>query len=142
VTRDLIKEARREGELVGKMKVAIDEMKRHLWRGGVEGNADGNNAEDWILGYKNDNDERTQHYFQWATVQVVGLDLPPILNAIPVKRRITEGDIMDELMETANDLLHNPEIVMMDSGFDSEAAKNSAEKHSTERRLSRRHISN
>ncbi len=131
VTRDLIKEARREGELVGKMKVAIDQTKGHPWTGEVERNADGSNAEDWILGYKNDNDTRTQHYFQWATVQVVGLDVPLILDAIPVKRGMTKGGIVDELMATANDLLHDPEIVMMDAGFDSEAAKNSAEKHST-----------
>lgn len=131
VTRDLIAEARRKGELVGKMKVAIDQTKGHPWTGEVERNADGSNAEDWILGYKNDNDTRTQHYFQWATVQVVGLDVPLILDAIPVKRGMTKGEIVDELMATANDLLHDPEIVMMDAGFDSEAAKNSAEKHST-----------
>lgn len=131
VTRDLIKEARREGELVGKMKVAIDQTKGHPWTGEIERNADGSNAEDWILGYRNDNDTRTQHYFQWATVQVVGLDVPLILDAIPVKRGMTKGEIVDELMATATELLHDPEIVMMDAGFDSEAAKNSAEKHST-----------
>lgn len=131
VTRDLINEARREGELVGKMKVAIDQTKGHPWTGHVERDEDGNNLEPWILGYKNDNDKRPQQYFQWATVQVVGLDVPLILDAIPVKRRMTKGDIVDELMETANDLLHDPEVVMMDAGFDSGAAKNSAEKHET-----------
>jgi putative transposase len=131
MTRDLIKEARREGELVGKMKVAIDQTKGHPWTGEVERNADGSNAEDWILGYKNDNDTRTQYYFQWATIQVVGLDVPLILDAIPVKRGMTKGEIVDELIATANELLHDPEIVMMDAGFDSEAAKNAAEKHST-----------
>jgi len=131
VTRDLIAEARREGEMVGKMKVAIDQTKGHPWTGEVERNEDGSNAEDWILGYKNDNDQRTQHYFQWATVQVVGLDVPLILDAIPVKRGMTKGDIVGELMETANDLLHDPEIVMLDAGFDSEASKNAAEKHDT-----------
>jgi IS4 transposase len=131
VTRDLINEARREGELVGKMKVAIDQTKGHPWTGHVERDEDGNNLESWILGYKNDNDKRPQQYFQWATVQVVGLDVPLILDAIPVKRGMTKGDIVDELMETANDLLHDPEVVMMDAGFDSGAAKNSAEKHGT-----------
>ncbi|WP_152422591.1 hypothetical protein [Natrinema pellirubrum] len=131
VTRDLIAEARRKGELVGKVKVAIDQTKGHPWTGEVVRNADGSNAEDWVLGYKNDNDTRPQHYFQWATVQVVGLDVPLILDAVPVKRGITKGEIVDKLMETANELLHDPEIVMMDAGFDSEAAKNSSEKHST-----------
>jgi IS4 transposase len=131
VTRDLIKEARREGELVGKMKVAIDQTKGHPWTGHVERDEDGNNLEPWILGYKNDNDKRPQQYFQWASVQVVGLDVPLILDAIPVRRGMTKGEIVDELMETANELLHDPEIVMMDAGFDSEASKNSAEKHGT-----------
>jgi len=131
VTRDLIQEARREGELVGKMKVAIDQTKGHPWTGEVKRNEEGENQEDWILGYKNDNDKRAQQYFQWATVQVVGLDVPLILDAIPVKRGMTKGNIVDELMETANEMLHDPEIVMLDAGFDSEASKNAAEKHDT-----------
>jgi IS4 transposase len=131
VTRDLIQEARRKGELVGKMKVAIDQTKGHPWTGEVERDADGNNLEPWILGYKNDNDTRPQQYFQWATVQVVGLDVPLILDAIPVKRGMTKGAIVDELMATANELLHDPEMVMMDAGFDSGASKNAAERHGT-----------
>ncbi|ADD06391.1 uncharacterized protein Nmag_2838 [Natrialba magadii ATCC 43099] len=36
VVRDLITEARREGELVGKMTLAIDETKGHPWTGEIE----------------------------------------------------------------------------------------------------------
>ncbi|GAB7017530.1 transposase [Halostagnicola bangensis] len=129
VTRDLVRKARREGELVGKLAVAIDQTKGHPWTGEIEHNEDGDNIEPWILGYKNDNDTRTQYYFQWATVQVVGLDIPIVLDAVPVRRGMTKGEIVDELLATATDLVDDIELVMMDAGFDSEAAKNAAEKH-------------
>ena len=123
VTRDLVREARREGELVGNLVVAIDQTKGHPWTGEIERNEDGKNDEPWILGYKNDNDSRTQYYFQWATVQVVGLDILIVLNAIPAKRRMTKGEIVDELLGAATDLVDDIELVLMDAGFDSEAAK-------------------
>ncbi|WP_170095605.1 hypothetical protein [Haloarcula argentinensis] len=40
MTRDLVNEARREGKLVGKMKVAIDQTKGHPWTGHVESDKD------------------------------------------------------------------------------------------------------
>lgn len=129
VVEDLIAEARREGELVGKMAVAIDETKGHPWTGEIERDDEGNNIEDWRLGYKNDNDTRTQYYYKWAAVQVVGFDIPLVLDAIPVKRGMTKGHIVDELLGTATDLLDDIELVLMDAGFDSEASKNNAEAH-------------
>lgn len=129
VVEDLIAEARREGELVGKMTVAIDETKGHPWTGGIERDEDGNNIEDWRLGYKNDNDTRTQYYYKWAAVQVVGFDIPLVLDALPVKRGMTKGEIVDELMASASELLDDVELVLMDGGFDSEASKNNAEAH-------------
>jgi IS4 transposase len=129
VVEDLIAEARRESELVGKMVVAIDETKGHPWTGEIKRDEDGNNVEDWRLGYKNDNDTRTQYYYKWASIQVVGLDIPLVLDAIPVKRGMSKGDIVDELLGTATELLDDIELVLMDAGFDSEASKNTAEHH-------------
>jgi len=129
VTKDLIREARREGELVGKLEVAIDQTKGHPWTGEIERDENGNNIEDYILGYKNDNDERIQHYFQWASVQIVGLDIPLVLDAVPVHRGYARGDIVDDLLETATDMVDDIERVYMDADFDSEAVKNAAEKH-------------
>jgi len=129
VTEDLIREARRKGELVGKIEVAIDQTKGHPWTGEVERNPDGSNAEDWILGYKNDNDRRTQYYFQWASVQIVGLDIPLVLDAVPVHRGYARGDIVDDLLSTATQMVDGIERVYMDAGYDSEAVKNTAEKH-------------
>jgi len=129
VTEELIQEARSNGELVGSIKVAVDQTKGHPWTGEIKRNPDGSNAEEWILGYSNDNDTRTQYYFQWTTIQVVGLDIPLVLDALPVKRGMIRGEIVDELLDTATDLLDDIELVMMDGGFDSGGAKNAAETH-------------
>jgi uncharacterized protein YggL (DUF469 family) len=64
VTRDLIREARSEGELVGDVIVAIDQTKGHPWTGSIDRDEDGDNIEPWRLGSKNDNDTRTQYYHQ------------------------------------------------------------------------------
>jgi len=109
---------------LGKIEVAIDQTKGHPWTGEVERNSDGSNAEDWILGYKNDNDRRTQYYFQWASVQiVVGLDIPLVLDAVPVHRGYARGDIVDDLLSTATQMVDGIERVYMDAGYDSEAVK-------------------
>ena len=129
VVKDLIAEARREGELVGKMTVAIDETKGHPWTGKIERDEDGNNIEPWRLGYKNDNDTRTQYYYRWAAIQVVGFDIPIVLDALPVKRGMTKGEIVDDLLSSATGLLNDIELVLMDGGFDSEASKNSVEEN-------------
>lgn len=140
VTEDLIREARREGELVGEVAVAIDQTKGHPWTGEIERKPDGTNDEDWILGYKNDNDTRVQHYFQWASVQIVGLDVPLILDAIPVERGMSKAEIVDTLLSTATEMVDDIDVVMMDAGFDSEGAKNVVEKHEI-RYLNRGHRS-
>lgn len=129
VTEDLIAEARREGELVGKLEVAIDQTKGHPWTGDIERKPNGDNDEKWILGYKNDNDERIQHYFQWASVQIVGLDVPLVLDAVPVHRGYARGDIVDDLLETATEMVDDIKRVYMDADYDSAAVKNAAEKH-------------
>jgi IS4 transposase len=127
VVKDIIAEARRKGELIGKMTLAIDGTKGHPWTGEIERDEDGNNIEPWRLGYKNDNDTRAQYYYQWAAIQVVGFDIPIVLDALPVKRGMTKGEIVNDLLSSAKELLDDVEVVLMDAGFDSEASKNSAE---------------
>lgn len=127
VVKDIIAEARREGELVGEMTLALDETKGHPWTGEIERDEDGNNIEPWRLGYKNDNDKRTQYYYRWAAIQVVGFDIPIVLDALPVRRGMTKGEIVDDLLSSAKELLDDVELVLMDAGFDSEASKNSVE---------------
>jgi hypothetical protein len=52
VTEDLIREARSEGELIGKMKVTIDQTKGHPWTGEIERNDEEDNIEHGYSGTK------------------------------------------------------------------------------------------
>ncbi|WP_117595679.1 transposase [Haloprofundus halophilus] len=122
--RMLIAHARHNAELVGKLVAAIDITKGNPWTGKIERDEDGNITEDWILGYKDG-----EVYYQWATIQIVGYDIPLVLDAVPVKRGTARADIVDNLLENALDLVGNIELVMMDRGFDSEGVKDACDKH-------------
>ncbi|MFB6103418.1 MAG: transposase [Haloplanus sp.] len=129
VAKELVERARKDGELVGKIGVAVDITKGHPWTGEIERDEEGNNVEPWILGYMNDNDQRPQHYFQWATIQVVGLDIPLVLDAMPVHRGLNRGVIVDELLENALKIIDDIELLYMDAGFASEDVKEACEGH-------------
>lgn len=129
VTNDLIKHARSKGELVGELGLAIDFTFGHPWTGEIERDIDGNNVEPWILGYVNDNDPRPQYYFQWATIQVVGLDIPLVLDALPVRRGRTRADIVDDLLGHALDMVDDAELLYMDSEFSPDDVKTVCEEH-------------
>jgi putative transposase len=143
-TRMLIARARHNNELVGKLWVAIDITKGNPWTGQVERDDDGHNVEPHILGYKGG-----ESHFQWATIQVIGHDIPLVLDAIPVHRGFKRSDIVDELLGNALDLAGGIELVMMDREFDSDDIKdvcddhgvyylNPARKHASEKATCRR----
>lgn len=123
-TEELIKRARRDSELVGKLSAAIDITKGNPWTGKIERDEDDNITEDWILGYSGGNS-----YYQWATIQIVGLDIPLVLDAVPVKRGLRRAEIVDSLLENALKLVDDIELVMMDREFDSKGVKDACEKH-------------
>jgi IS4 transposase len=143
-TGELIARARHNSELVGKLTVAIDITKGAPWTGESERDDDGNLTEPWILGYKGG-----EKHFQWATIQVVGHDIPLVLDAVPVHRGFSRADIVDELLGNALDLVGGIDLVMMDREFDSDDIKdvcdahgvhylNPARKHSSEKATCRR----
>ena len=123
-TRMLIARARHNAELVGKLWAAIDITKGNPWTGKIERDEDDNITEDWILGYKD-----SEVYYQWATIQIVGYDIPLVLDAIPVKRGMKRADIVDSLLENALDLVDDIELVMMDREFDSAGVKDACDRH-------------
>ncbi|AGB39036.1 transposase [Natronococcus occultus] len=123
-TRMLIARARHNAELVGKLWAAIDITKGNPWTGKIERDGDNNITEDWILGYKDG-----EVYYQWATIQIVGYDIPLVLDAVPVKRGMKRADIVDRLLENALDLVDDIELVMMDREFDSEGVKDACDRH-------------
>ncbi|WP_321112594.1 transposase [Halorussus salinisoli] len=103
---------------------AIDITKGNPWTGKIERDEDDNITENWILGYKDG-----EVYYQWATIQIVGYDIPLVLDAIPVKRGMKRADIVDSLLENALDLVDDIELVMMDREFDSKGVKDACDKH-------------
>ncbi|WP_144928126.1 transposase [Halorubrum salsamenti] len=72
--------------------------------------------EDEIIGTK----EKTDEYaYQWATVQLVGNAVPLVLDARPVRRGESRKEIVKDLLDSAEDLVH-VDNVLMDREFDSQ----------------------
>ena len=72
--------------------------------------------EDEIIGTK----EKTDEYaYQWATVQLVGNAVPIVLDARPVRKGETRLEIVEDLLDSAEELVH-VDNVLMDREFDSQ----------------------
>ncbi|GGK83615.1 ISNCY family transposase ISH7A [Haloarcula sebkhae] len=72
--------------------------------------------EDEIIGTK----EKTDEYaYQWATVQLVGNAVPIVLDARPVRRGEPRKEIVEDLLDSAQDAVH-VDSVLMDREFDSQ----------------------
>ncbi|WP_425491839.1 transposase [Halohasta salina] len=72
--------------------------------------------EDEIIGTK----EKTNEYaYQWATVQLVGNAVPIVLDARPVRKGQTRLEIVEDLLDSAENLVH-VDNVLMDREFDSQ----------------------
>jgi len=72
--------------------------------------------EDEIIGTK----EKTDEYaYQWATVQLVGNAVPIVLDARPVRKGESRLEIVEDLLKSAEDLVH-VDNVLMDREFDSQ----------------------
>jgi len=72
--------------------------------------------EDEIIGTK----EKTDEYaYQWATVQLVGNAVPLVLDARPVQKGESRKEIVEDLLDSAEELVH-VDNVLMDREFDSQ----------------------
>ncbi len=72
--------------------------------------------EDEIIGTKENSDE---YAYQWATVQLVGNAVPLVLDARPVRKGESRKEIVKDLLDSAEDLVH-VDNVLMDREFDSQ----------------------
>ncbi|RBI60526.1 transposase [halophilic archaeon] len=72
--------------------------------------------EDEIIGTKEKNDE---YAYQWATIQLVGNAVPLVLDAQPVKKGDSRREIVEDLLDSAQNLVH-VDGVLMDREFDSQ----------------------
>jgi putative transposase len=84
----------------------------------------GSVVEPYILGHRDGN-----YYHQWASIQIVGYDIPLVLDAIPQKRGMAKDEIVDELLKHATKMVDDIELVMMDREFDSKPVKDTCEEH-------------
>lgn len=131
-TKDLIRKAQRDGELTDGVNTAIDITKSNPYRETTELEFDEDGlANKWLLGYKepdDDPDALPDLHFQWASIQIVGLDIPLVLDAIPVHRGMKRADIVDELLDKATEMV-DIELVMMDREFAHDQVKAVCEDH-------------
>jgi IS4 transposase len=72
--------------------------------------------EDEIIGTKENTDE---YAYQWATVQLVGNAVPLVLDARPVRKGESRKEIVEDLLNSAEGLVH-VDNVLMDREFDSQ----------------------
>ncbi len=72
--------------------------------------------EDEIIGTKEQTDE---YAYQWATVQLVGNAVPLVLDVRPVQKGESRKEIVEDLLDSAQDLVH-VDNVLMDREFDSQ----------------------
>ena len=72
--------------------------------------------EDEIIGTKEQTDE---YAYQWATVQLVGNAVPLVLDARPVRKGESRLEIVEDLLDSAEELIH-VDNVLMDREFDSQ----------------------
>jgi IS4 transposase len=106
--------------LPSELRLAIDLTPGFQWYGQMERDADGNPADSHILGTK-----KGYYARKYATIQLINPEMPFILDCIPVTRGMPRAKIVDELLDTATDLLghYGIDIVVMDRAFDGEAVK-------------------
>ncbi len=72
--------------------------------------------EDEIIGTKEQTDE---YAYQWVTVQLVGNAVPIVLDVRPVRRGKSRKEIVEDLLDSVEDLVH-VDNVLMDREFDSQ----------------------
>jgi len=108
--RQLIDEVAETGEFFRAGIVAIDITEDDPFTGDRTGH------EDEIIGTKENTDE---YAYQWATVQLVGNAVPLVLDARPVRMGETRLGIVEDLLDSAENLVH-VDNVLMDREFDSQ----------------------
>lgn len=118
---EVIARARQKGKLTGNQTTAIDitEGKR-FW-----GKRETEDLKKQILGTKEANREVA---YQYATIQIVGNDMPIVLDSVPVVKGMARHEIVERLLEHATEMV-DIELVLMDREFENSAVKDVCEKH-------------
>jgi len=118
---EVIARARQQNQFTGEQTTAIDITTESPFNGKRETEA----LKQEIIGTKEANSEVA---YQYATIQVVGDDLPVVLDGIPVEKGMSRADIVEELLAEATEMV-DIDLVLMDREFDSSGVKDACEKH-------------
>src|SRR5699024_7076620 len=78
-----------------------------------------------ILGTKENNSEVA---YQYATVQIVGQDMPFVLDGVPVTKGMKRDKIVEELLKHAIDMVEI-DLLLMDREFENKAVKDVCDKY-------------
>ena len=65
--------------------------------------------ENEIIGTKEKSDE---YAYQWATIQLVGNAVPLVLDARPIRKGDSRVEIVEDLLDSAQELVHVDEVLM------------------------------
>jgi hypothetical protein len=101
--RQLIDEVAGTEEFFRARIVAIDITEDDPFSGDRTGH------EDEIIGTKEQTDE---YAYQWATVQLVGNAVPLVLDARPVRKGESRKEIVEDLLDSAENLVHIDNVLM------------------------------
>ena len=117
----VIARAKQQGLLTGKQTTAIDiTVGKKFW-----GKRDTEELQTQIIGTKEENREVA---YQYATIQLVGTDLPIVLDAVPVVKGMSRGEIVAELLSHTTEMV-NIDLVLMDREFQHDEIKSVCENH-------------
>jgi IS4 transposase len=118
---EVIARARQKGNLTGKQTTAIDitEGKR-FW-----GKRETEELKQQIIGTKESNQEVA---YQYATIQIVGNDMPVVLDSVPVVKGMARHEIVEELLKYSTEMV-DIDLVLMDREFENSAVKDVCEKY-------------
>lgn len=118
---EVIARARQKGNLTGKQTTAIDitEGKR-FW-----GKRETEELKQQILGMKESNQEVA---YQYATIQIVGNDMPVVLDSVPVVKGMARHEIVEEMLQYSTEMV-DIDLVLMDREFENSAVKDACEKY-------------
>lgn len=118
---EVIARAKQNGKLTGTQTTAIDITEgKPFW-----GTRDTEELKKQILGTKEPNQEVA---YQYATIQVVGNDMPVVLDSVLVVKGMARHEIVERLLQHATEMV-DIDLVLMDREFENSAVKDICEKY-------------
>lgn len=126
IVKALLKESDAFSTIRGEIILFIDQTPGRDYTGEIECDSDGDPNDPFVLRTKDGT-----FAFRFATIQICNPECPLPLDQIPVIRGMSKQTIVEQLLDSATDILQlaGIEIAVMDRGFDAQGVKRACEKH-------------